>query len=53
MLAPCIVILAEPLAAPFVLVITLASPKSTLCAVLMLPKRLPVVSSTPRLREIA
>jgi hypothetical protein len=30
MLAPCIVMLAEPLAAPFVLLKTLAAPASTL-----------------------
>jgi hypothetical protein len=53
MLAPCIVMLAEPLAAPFVRLTALASPTSTLCAVLTLPTRPPVVSSTRRLPKIA
>ena len=52
-LAPCIVMLADPLAAPFVLLRTLPIAKSTLCALLTLPTRPPVVSSTRTLPSVA
>jgi hypothetical protein len=45
--------LVEPLAALFVLLMTLAIVKSTLCALLTLPTRPPVVSSTRRLPSVA
>ena len=52
-LAPCIVMLVEPLAALFVLLMMLAVAMSTLCALLTLPTRPPVVSSTRRLPSVA
>lgn len=53
MLPPCMVKLAEPLAALFVLLTVLAMPTSTLCAVLTLPTRPAVVSSKRRLPDVA
>jgi hypothetical protein len=52
-LAPCIVMLAEPLTAPFFFLKTLAMSTSTLCPRLTLPERPPVVSCTRRLPSVA